>query len=450
MPVNDYLKFPLTWMPSKALLTYPYYLSLASILEHDIQSGKLAPGTKLPPQRALADYLDMNFTTITRAYDLCRERQLIYGVTGRGTFVAHQAHAERTTEVIELGVVLGFPEMTRTVVEAAREVLTRDALGNLFSYTNREGLEHQRIAGVQWMARSGITTDFEHTAIFAGAQNAITTALLSLFHIGDALATDTYTYANLIGAARLAHIHLVPIAGDKNGMVPEALHEACKMKKLKGIYLMPNCANPTTITMSEARRDAIADVCAQHQLIIIEDDAALIPGNHRSFYDRLPNQTIYIAAATRLIAPGLRITFSTFPEKYRKCMMQGLFLTNIKASALDAEIMSQLIISNKTDIILKEKRNMALQANQLYESIFPDTHNAGYNESLFRMLPISSTENGPDFEAHALDIGIRVCHSYRFAVEKNPKHAFLRVSLSSTKSIEQLKTGLILLKHTLA
>ena len=88
MPTNSFNDFFLSWMPDRKLLKRPCYLALANILEEDIVSGKLAAGTRLPPQRELADFLDINFTTVTRAYNLCREKNLIYGVIGSGTFVA--------------------------------------------------------------------------------------------------------------------------------------------------------------------------------------------------------------------------------------------------------------------------------------------------------------------------------------------------------------------------
>ena len=48
----------------------------------------LSPNTKLPPQRELADYLDINLSTVTRAFKICEVKGLIYAVTGSGTFVA--------------------------------------------------------------------------------------------------------------------------------------------------------------------------------------------------------------------------------------------------------------------------------------------------------------------------------------------------------------------------
>ena len=64
MPVNSFEHYPMSWAPSRATLgPGPVYLALAARLERDIASGALPPGTRLPPQRELADYLDVNFPT---------------------------------------------------------------------------------------------------------------------------------------------------------------------------------------------------------------------------------------------------------------------------------------------------------------------------------------------------------------------------------------------------
>lgn len=89
----DYL---LTWKPEKSRLTRPVYQSLARALEEDIAKGILPAGTKLPPQRELANFLDIHFTTVTRAYKLCELKGLIYAVTGSGTFVAANEAQEVT------------------------------------------------------------------------------------------------------------------------------------------------------------------------------------------------------------------------------------------------------------------------------------------------------------------------------------------------------------------
>ena len=138
MPVNSFDSYPLTWKPDKAKLTQPYYKALAENLEETIKSRRLAPGAKLPPQREIADYLDLNYTTITRAYSLCEKKGLIYGVVGRGTFVAphwtEEAPASGTDSAapfIEMGTINGFSEYSRLVEQATEAVVKKGYLRSL-------------------------------------------------------------------------------------------------------------------------------------------------------------------------------------------------------------------------------------------------------------------------------------------------------------------------------
>ena len=230
MPTNSFEHFYLSWMPEKGKIKRPCYLTLANALEADIVSGKLASGTKLPPQRELADYLDLNFTTVTQAYNLCRERRLIYGVTGKGTFVSPLPgkniihHSGSQEGIIELGLLKGFDQIKTPIIEASKKVLQKGYIEELYSYTEVAGHLHQRVAGAHWMKQMDVHTDSEHTAIFSGAQNIISATLLSLFKIGDKIAVDEYTYSNLLGMARLSHIRLIPVRGDADGVIA-ALNE---------------------------------------------------------------------------------------------------------------------------------------------------------------------------------------------------------------------------------
>lgn len=105
--------------------------SIATLLEQDISNGFLAPGTKLPPQRELADFLDLNFTTITRAYKICERRGLIYATTGSGTFVSPNAarsitiSTESSKNTLDLSFVASFEQTNELVVEAIQKVVSK-------------------------------------------------------------------------------------------------------------------------------------------------------------------------------------------------------------------------------------------------------------------------------------------------------------------------------------
>jgi len=63
------------------------YLAIAAEVEKALDEGRLHVGDRLPPHRDLADFLNLNLSTVSRAYAEMRARGLIDGVVGRGTFI---------------------------------------------------------------------------------------------------------------------------------------------------------------------------------------------------------------------------------------------------------------------------------------------------------------------------------------------------------------------------
>lgn len=115
MPVNSFDSYPMSWKPDLSKTTGAKYLALAELLESDIKSGKLKAGTKLPPQRELADFLDLNLSTISKAYKLCEQRGLLSASVGNGTYVSSDATAEHAllcgkedSHIIEMGAIVPF------------------------------------------------------------------------------------------------------------------------------------------------------------------------------------------------------------------------------------------------------------------------------------------------------------------------------------------------------
>jgi GntR family transcriptional regulator len=65
----------------------PIYIQIIDQVKHLIASGILRPDDQLPTVRELASDLDVNFTTVARAYRLLDEEGLISTQHGRGTYI---------------------------------------------------------------------------------------------------------------------------------------------------------------------------------------------------------------------------------------------------------------------------------------------------------------------------------------------------------------------------
>ncbi len=462
MPINSFLNYPMSWKPDRAQLKRPIYLSLADQLEKEIAGGFLRPGTKLPPQRELADFLDINFTTVTRAYRLCELKGLLYAVTGSGTFVAPSAAQSVTLstenlvkETIDLGFVSSFESCNDMLTDTISTVVKKRQLSELLDFAHPTGMPHQKAAGANWLEGVGVHTDPEHLAIVSGTQNGLALTLLALFEPGDRIAVDTYTYANFIELAKLYHLQLVPIPGDGEGMLAEELEARHKLNGIQGVFLMPSCCNPTTTVISEERKQALAEVIRKSGMILIEDDihvfftAGVVPAYQGPIQRFVPEQTIYLSSTSKPICSGLRVAYLVYPDRFREAIQKAIFNVNVKTSSLDVEIITEAILSGKAAEIVRRKRQLAQERNARFEAVFPEGRETGNPFSFYRWLPIPDKRPGAEVEGKLQENGIRVYHSDRFLTGKREKTAYVRVALSTPVTLEHLNRGLEILKRAL-
>ena len=146
---------------------------------------------------------------------------------------------------------------------------------------------------------------------------------------------------------------------------------------------------------------------------------------------------------------GLRVTFTAFPEAYRERLLNAQFHLNIKTSSLDAEIMTELILSGKAGKIMEQKAELAYRRNQLFDSIFTDAVKPGSPAAFFRWLPLPHLNiDEMELERQLLQQGVSVYGSYRFAVQRNQEN-FIRLAISSPENEELLKKGLNIVKDFL-
>lgn len=151
MPVNSFENYPMSWKPNLDKTTRSLYLTLAKQLEADIQNGILLPGTKLPPQRELADYLDVNVSTVSKAFKQCELKGLLSATVGSGTFVSYDALysgnlmvGHRRETIINMGPTSPEQSGNELLLKMAQELLNEPQAKRLFSYYAKGADEWQK------------------------------------------------------------------------------------------------------------------------------------------------------------------------------------------------------------------------------------------------------------------------------------------------------------------
>jgi DNA-binding transcriptional regulator YhcF (GntR family) len=113
----------------------PLWEQLSTVIAERIRRGSLAPGTRLPPVRALAGDLELAPNTVAKAYRALEDQWLIVGRGRRGTFVTDRLPKRLTGRELRLGEAadafvrrgrqLGFgdDDIRRALIRTLRERL---------------------------------------------------------------------------------------------------------------------------------------------------------------------------------------------------------------------------------------------------------------------------------------------------------------------------------------
>ena len=295
----------------------PLYLALVEALDVAIREGELQAGDQLPPQRVVAELIGVDFTTVTRAYGAARDRGLVEGAVGRGTFVRARA-ADDETGRVDLSMNLPPPplgvSLAAMLKDTTRAVLERTDTATLMAYHPGAGTLGQRMAAAAWLAPTVGEIDPDRVLICPGSQTALAGLLGGLAGPGDGLIVEPLTYPGLKAVAEELGLRLLPCPVDDDGFEPEALMRLGR--EAKGLYLIPTSQNPTASTMGLGRRREVAKIARALDLWILEDDpySRLFDAPLPAVASLAPERSFHVATLSKTLSPGLRTAFLVTPQ----------------------------------------------------------------------------------------------------------------------------------------
>ena len=454
MPVNSFDDYPMTWKPVLSGREKPAYIQLAEQLEADIRKGKLKPGTKLPPQRELADYLDVNLSTISRAMKLCSKKGLLTGNVGRGTYVSYNISTNilKTNDngakpLIDMSSMVPENIYQSEVRELLTELMSEKDFDNYLQYSSGIMQWHKETAA-KLMKRAGCSASADNILLAEGGQNAITAVLTGLFSKVDRVGTEPLTYPGFKSAAMMAGIQPVAVEWANHEITEEGIRYAVKNNGIKAIYLMPEYQNPVTHIMSDKSRRMIAECAKELDILIIEDAICSLLGNEKrnSIHEYAPDNTIFILSLSKTLVPALRTSYIAVPEKYRQQLDDALYNINLSPSSLLTELASRLIASDRFEELIKRRRYGIQQRNKIADNIFNEHQLLGDENCLHRWLRLPEQISGIEFEKAAAKKGVAVYGSDRFAVGRKVGENGVRIAICAPKNKESLINGLEIIK----
>lgn len=336
---------------------------LETAIVEGITSGRLTPGTALPPSRTLADALGVSRWVVTEVYGHLVGTGVLEARTGSATRVAVPAPGSVPVEPAEARTRRPRPaEQSRPGVpgpQAAapehpprraahdlapgvpdlrhvpREAWLRAARDALAEAANQD-LGGQPAAGHP-AAREAVAAHLRRARIVSGPDAAVVLtrgAADGMSRIAAALADAGHTHllvedpswAPLRDVAAAAGLVPVPVPVDDAGISVDALRAEAGRTGARAVLLTPAHQFPLGAALPDDRRAAVLAWARDVDGVVIEDDY-----DAEFRYDRRPvpalqgldpDRVVLLGSTSKTLAPAFGIGWMVVPERWRAAVLE--------------------------------------------------------------------------------------------------------------------------------
>ncbi|MCK8824931.1 MocR-like pyridoxine biosynthesis transcription factor PdxR [Fuchsiella alkaliacetigena] len=444
------------------------YIQLAQQLKKLIKEEKIAPHTKLPPIRKLAQKLDINNVTVVKAYDLLAAENTVYKKVGSGTFVAPKLEVDNESphldeevyidedskfdqQIINFATAAPSPELfpVQTFKKLLNKVLDRDK-GYAFGYQKSQGYLPLRESISNYLQNYEIQSTAQNIQIVSGAQQGIDILAKTFLDYGDSVLVEEPSYPGALSVFKAKGAQLIEVPIEKDGIKIAELEKKLNKSKPKFLYLMPNFQNPTGYSYSKKKMEKILDLAAEYNLLIIEDDC--LNDLNYSSKPTLPlkaldnsSSVIYLKSFSKVFMPGLRLAFLIIPPEYLEDILLSKYISDIFTDGLVQRVLDlyfrQEIWTEQLDYLQQTYQHryevmVKSLKNHLPKEVSFITPQGGLN--IWLKLPDTLTME--QLYNRALGAGVKIATGDLF-YSQQPCQNRIRLSFAAVEA-QQIKNGI--------
>ena len=296
---------------------------LLTALRDAVRSGRLAPGSMLPPSRSLAADLGLARNTVAEAYAELVAEGWLASRQGAGTWVLNTSGAQAPPRPRGVraapahNLMPGSPDVSefpRTEWAASTRRALSSAPTEALRMGDARGRPELRDALAEYLARArGVRTSADSIVICAGVRHAVE-LLARVFRGRGPIAVEAYGLFIFRDALAALEVPTVPIGVDERGAVIDDLNGL----DTPAVLLTPAHHSPFGMSLHPARRAAVVDWAQRTDGYIFDDD---YDGEFR--YDRqpigalqalCPDRVAYLGSASKSLSQALRLGWMVVPD----------------------------------------------------------------------------------------------------------------------------------------
>jgi GntR family transcriptional regulator/MocR family aminotransferase len=300
----------------------PLRRQLEDSLRVAIRSGRLGPGSLLPPSRDLAQQFGVSRGVVVGSYAQLAAEGYVAAQRGSGTRVARlpetgsplpripRPAAQRFRYDLRPGQA-DFHAFPRARWKAALLRALRDLPDNRLSYAGHRGIPELRAAIAGYLARMrGVVVEPDQVVVCCAASQALAVIWDVLRRRGvRRVAIEDPGWRWQRYTAEHAGLEAVPVRVDADGLVVSELAAA----RVDAVVITPAHQYPTGMVMTAERRSALLAWAHERQALIIEDDYDVEYRFGRepvaSLQGLAPDRVVFVGTTSKTLAPALRLAW---------------------------------------------------------------------------------------------------------------------------------------------
>jgi 2-aminoadipate transaminase len=241
----------------------------------------------------------------------------------------------------------GLPAAETFPVEAMAQAtarVLRDAPREALQYAASEGYGPLREWVAQELAGQGLRVQAAQVLITTGSQQGLDLVGKVLIDPGSEVAVEQPTYLGALQAFAPYEAQFLPLEGDDEGPLPQALRAA---GRARFAYLLPNFQNPSGRCIPLQRRLALAEAAASAGLPLVEDNPY---GD--LWYDEAPpqplaaaagDQAVYLGSFSKVLAPGLRLGYVVAPAVLYPKLLQAKQAADLHTPNFNQRVVHEVV-----------------------------------------------------------------------------------------------------------
>lgn len=436
----------------------PRYLALADGLRLLIIDGRVPTGARLPSERDLTRALGLSRTTVTRAYELTKERGYLLTRRGAGSVTAlpNDGQLSSTSELsCPRGTPEGIIDLSCASSSAPPDIIDayQRALEKLPIFFESNGYFPSGLAVLRehladWYTQRALPTSPDQIIITSGALNACAITARAITHAGERVLVENPSYPNALASLRRTGSRILGIPLDPEGWDTSMFVTAIRQTAPSAAYLIPDFQNPTGHLMLDHDRDELGQALNKARAPLIVDETMVelliddiqMPQPMAVYYD----DCITLGSASKAFWGGLRIGWIRAPQARIGTLLDARLSFDLGSPLLEQLTLVELL-KQRTSILEYRRRELQLSRDTLCDELsssLPDWSfirpSGGY--TLWAKLPKS---NSSVLAAVAERHQLWLSPGARFATDSGLEQ-FVR--LTYARSASELKTAVHRLK----